>query len=468
MAKPQRRDRGDLSPFDRFRQAVEAAAPKFAEVLGDRVSPQRFVRVALTAVADQPELLSCEHKSLMLALMDCAQLGLEPGGVRQQAHILKFGSEAVMVPGYRGLIHLMRRSGFVRDAYAQVVHEADGFDFQYGTDPYISHTPELDDDPGEVRAYYAVAYPAHGGAPLFEVMRRDDVEEIKRRALQRIPKGKRASTPWVTDEREMGRKTAVKRLWKYAPDDPELAAAVQLDHSLERGEPKRLSDVDLDLGGGQRRTLRADEGSRVADMAGALSAGDDAGGEPAEPEPTAGDEWETDPDLPDGYGWRMNDGGYYHVRGPGGEVLNPDTGKRREAAVELAWEDKDENDAAAAEQAQEDATKGDEEPNSNVLEQFPELPPDAETAQIQAAVYELQELVGAPDEWVTLAARYYFHTVRAKHGAVADGSIQSDELSRQDWRDFFDAWSAELETYVKRGETPMVDAARNGEGADED
>ena len=98
--------------------------PAWSDVLPKFLPAERLVRVALTAISEQPKLLECTQESIILALMDAARLGLEPGGSLKQAHLVPFKTTCVLIPDYRGLAELARRSGQVRDVYAQVVYAA--------------------------------------------------------------------------------------------------------------------------------------------------------------------------------------------------------------------------------------------------------------------------------------------------------------------------------------------------------
>ena len=82
-----------------------------------------------------------------------------------------------------------------------------------------------DDD---IVSVYAVAH-LKDGYTQFEVMTRDEVEAIRERSKSK------SHGPWVTDFAEMARKTVVKRLCKYLPLSPQLAAAIELDNRSESG-----------------------------------------------------------------------------------------------------------------------------------------------------------------------------------------------------------------------------------------
>ena len=54
-------------------QAIAAALPR-------HISPERFARIALTALRTTKNLDKCDSSSVLGSLMTCAQLGLRPCG----------------------------------------------------------------------------------------------------------------------------------------------------------------------------------------------------------------------------------------------------------------------------------------------------------------------------------------------------------------------------------------------------
>src|SRR5690606_29461645 len=62
---------------------------EIARALPRHVDPDRLMRVALTVIRQNPELRECTVPSLLAAVMQCAQLGLEPG-VLGHAYLVPF------------------------------------------------------------------------------------------------------------------------------------------------------------------------------------------------------------------------------------------------------------------------------------------------------------------------------------------------------------------------------------------
>lgn len=209
--------------LDKSKSAIASRLPK-------HVTADRLMKVALTAINKTPALLGCTQDSLLMSIMQAAELGLEPGGALGEGYLVPYGKTCQFIPGYRGLISLARRSGQIISLEAHVVHMEDAFTFELGLESKLVHVPNLEkDDAGPLRFVYAVAK-LQGGGVQFEVMSRAQVEAIRKRSKAG------SNGPWVSDYEEMARKTVVRRLFKYLPVSVELAQALELQAGAEMGD----------------------------------------------------------------------------------------------------------------------------------------------------------------------------------------------------------------------------------------
>jgi recombination protein RecT len=218
------------------RSILERMKPQIAAALPRHITPDRMLRVALTAVNSTPALLKCDQTSLLSAVMQCAQLGLEPGGVLGHAYLLPYGDRCQLIVGYKGLLDLARRSGQVRTISANNVYSNEKFVRVEGMERNLEHVPLPPSKRGDYVGTYAVAK-LRDDSFHFEWMWAEEVDAIRKRS--------RASNngPWVTDTDEMRRKTVVRRLVKYLPISVELSRAAALDEAHEVGLPTADMDV---------------------------------------------------------------------------------------------------------------------------------------------------------------------------------------------------------------------------------
>lgn len=199
------------------------------------MTADRLMRIALTEVRKVPALGKCNVQSFMGAIMQCAQLGIEPGAALGHAYLLPFGNgkasdglaNCQLIIGYRGMIDLARRSGQIISLTARTVHGNDTFSYAYGLDETLEHVPATGDR-GDLTHVYAVAK-LKGGGIQFEVMSKADVLKVK--ASSKAGN----NGPWVSHFDEMAKKTVIRRLFKYLPVSIEMTQAVVLDEKADAG-----------------------------------------------------------------------------------------------------------------------------------------------------------------------------------------------------------------------------------------
>ena len=236
------------TPIQNLRGLLEKSRGQIAMALPKHLTPDRMIRVALTACQKTPELLECDLTSICGAVVQASSLGLELDGVLGHAYLVPFNNrrankkECQLIVGYRGLIDLAHRSGRVSHFSSHVVYEGDYFDFQYGTEPRCEHRPAMRDR-GEPIAVYAAVKLTNGGSD-FEVIPWERILEKQQQYAKKGRGGELYGT-WVDNLEEMARKTPIRALAKRVPLSPEFHTA------LNMGEPEpeqnRLGSTVADL-----------------------------------------------------------------------------------------------------------------------------------------------------------------------------------------------------------------------------
>jgi recombination protein RecT len=237
----------DMKPKDQISYLLKTKQTEIAKMLPKHLNAERLLKVAQIAATTTPALAKCDVPSLIGAIGQCAQMGLEPNTVLGHAYLVPFNTKrgdkwvnsVQVIIGYKGLIDLARRSGQIISIAAHEVCANDHFELVYGLDEKLNHTPAMGDR-GEVIGFYAIAKLKDGGH-AFEFMSRFQVEEIKA-ASER--KNKRESSVWKDHFVEMGRKTVIRRLAKYLPLSIEFQTAAALDSMADAGKDQHLDDIE--------------------------------------------------------------------------------------------------------------------------------------------------------------------------------------------------------------------------------
>lgn len=233
-----------VNPSQTIAAYLKKMESQIAEAMPKHMNIERLSRIALTTIRTNPKLLECSIPSLMAAVMQSAQLGLEPGLIGH-CYIIPYGKEATFIIGYKGMIDLARRSGNIQSIAAHEVYENDFIELIYGLEENLKHVPwflrkdEKPQESGKVIGAYMVAKFNDGGhfihyMPISEI-------EAHRKRSKAFNNG-----PWVTDYTEMCKKTVVRAGWKWLPISVEIASAVTQDETSRKDiTPADDSFIDI-------------------------------------------------------------------------------------------------------------------------------------------------------------------------------------------------------------------------------
>lgn len=220
---------------------------EIAKALPSVITPERFSRMAMTALTKTPKLAECTPASFVGALLTAAQLGLEPNTPLGQAYLIPFRNgktgktECQFQIGYKGMIDLANRSGEIQVIDAHVVYENDDFECEFGLEPKLRHKPTLGDR-GKPQWVYAMYKTINGGFS-FEVM---SVEECM--AHGRKYSKSYNNSPWQSAPEEMMKKTVLKKVLKYAPVRSDFIRGAEADEqvSVFDSDDSEISVIPID------------------------------------------------------------------------------------------------------------------------------------------------------------------------------------------------------------------------------
>lgn len=214
---------------------IQNALPSYLPV-------DKFIRTALTAINSNPKLANCTQQSLLAAIMNSAQLGLEFNTPLGEAYLIPYGSTVNFQIGYKGLLKLAYNTGQFKRITAREVRRNEDFAIDYGTGE-ISHKPCLTGDSGEVMGYYAIYQTKDGGQDVF-YMSKADAERYGKTYSKSFNSG-----PWKTDFDSMAKKSCLIQVLKYAPKAIEsqgLTQAMTFDNASFKDSVKG-SDGDREF-----------------------------------------------------------------------------------------------------------------------------------------------------------------------------------------------------------------------------
>lgn len=242
-----------LKPEQQIAGLLKRMEPEIARAMPKHLTPDRLGRIALTAIRQTPKLLQCDQMSLLAAVMQSAQLGLEPNTPLGEAYLIPYKNkkkvngqdvwvdEAQFQIGYKGIISLAHRTGEYQAIYAHEVYENDKFEFAYGLDKNLIHVPA--DEPNGDPIYYYAVYKLKNGGSDFVVWSAKKIDAHAKRFSKAYQNG--WTTPWKTDFPAMAKKTVLKEVLKYAPKSAEMAKALTADETVKHGISEDMSEVPI-------------------------------------------------------------------------------------------------------------------------------------------------------------------------------------------------------------------------------
>lgn len=221
---------------------VKAMMPEIKRALPTVLTPERFTRIALSALNNTPALQQCTPMSFLAALMNAAQLGLEPNTPLGQAYLIPYKNKGILECqfqiGYKGLIDLAYRNGQMQTIQAQAVYENDEFFYEYGLEPKLVHRPAFSDR-GELVYFYGIFRTVNGGYGM-AVMSKADMDVYAKTYSKAFDS---SYSPWKSNYEDMSKKTVIKQALKYAPIKTDFQRALSSDGTIK----KQLSDDMLSV-----------------------------------------------------------------------------------------------------------------------------------------------------------------------------------------------------------------------------
>lgn len=235
LAKPVSKGGGRaLKPIEEFREGLNRMNEQLATALPRHVNVDRFKRIAVTAVQQNPDLLKADRRSLFEACVTAAQIGLVTDGVLGQAYLVPYKGKVQLIPGYKGLLTLVRQSGEISSIDVDTIHEHDEVEYVMGDESRLMIRPNWRER-GAIIGAYAIAHFKDGGIQR-ALMTKAGIDKIRNASP-----GKN-SPAWRDHYGEMAKKTVFRRLCKMLPLSTEAQAAVGVDEQAAAGRVARVDD----------------------------------------------------------------------------------------------------------------------------------------------------------------------------------------------------------------------------------
>lgn len=218
---------------------IKALEPEIRRAMPSVITPERFTRMALSAINNTPKLAECSQMSFLAALMNAAQLGLEPNTPLGQAYLIPYGNKGKLERqfqlGDKGMMSLAYRNDQIQTIQVQCVYKNDTFDYELGLNSMLQHKPSLGER-GELILVYALLKMQNDGYG-FEVMSKGDIDLHAKKYSKGISS---SYSPWNTDYEDMAKKTVIKKVLKFVPLKLDSLRAIETDETIK-------SELSIDM-----------------------------------------------------------------------------------------------------------------------------------------------------------------------------------------------------------------------------
>ena len=219
---------------------------ELTEGLPQHITPALFTRNLDIALMANPELMAFHPGLIFREIIKAASLGLLLDPYLGEAYLVACWNyktkrkEPQLRVGYKGMIKLARQSGDVTTIYAHEVCATDIVEVNLGYPKLLSIKPRNLFDRGPVMGYVAVIGFKRelDEDPFdFEPMSVAQCLAIRDRSdgWKALQEKRIKSTPWLTDQDEMSRKTVLRRLLKRQQQsrDLGLTEAIRIEDEAE-------------------------------------------------------------------------------------------------------------------------------------------------------------------------------------------------------------------------------------------
>ncbi len=165
--------------------------------------------------------------SVQNAMLNLSSIGISLNPALKHAYLVPRDGAICLDISYMGLMHLAQEIGSIEWGQAKIVYANDTYESQGLNKQPVHKFNAFSKDRGEkVGVYCSVKLP--GGDYLTEEMSAEDIADVRKTSKSQHS----AYSPWNTFEKEMWRKSVVKRASKYWPKSNSKSTANRLDTAI--------------------------------------------------------------------------------------------------------------------------------------------------------------------------------------------------------------------------------------------
>lgn len=231
------------------RGGLEKRIDNIAAMLPPGYDAARFTTQAIQAIGTNDKLLECSVDSLVLSVMQAAEIGLDLSPALGQCCLVPRSKVAKFQIMKQGFITLIVGGGGARAITGHVVYEGDDFEYDEANQKIVRHVRCGESSPKKLTHAYARAV-LPSGEVIFDVLTKEKVFRARdsSSAYQYAKKNGKSSIWTSNNEDEMWMKTAVRHISKSLPlkdasFGSRLSRAFEIDNSEFETEPSTAQTI---------------------------------------------------------------------------------------------------------------------------------------------------------------------------------------------------------------------------------
>lgn len=208
---------------------------KRKELLGagipGHMTVEREIRTATVMLMQSKDLQAATPQSFYVAVSVAINSGIGLGNGK--SYLVAYKGNVSFVPGWKGLIDLVNRSGRA-SAWTGVVHKGDEFEYALGDSPFLKHKPGDNEAHKDITHYYAIGRVKGSDWPHIVVW---SVAKVIAHLNEYNKVGGNHYALKNDDNFEAyGRKVVLLQVIKYLPTSQELENAINADNAHAAGK----------------------------------------------------------------------------------------------------------------------------------------------------------------------------------------------------------------------------------------
>lgn len=209
---------------------------------------EREIRTAVIMLANSRDLQASTPESFYTAVSIAINSGI--GLARGMGYLVAYKGNCQYVPGWRGLVDLVTRSGRAT-CWTGIVRKGDVFEWGIGDAPFCRHQQGDSEEHADITHYYAVGRVKGSEYPYVEVWSANRV--AKHLAKYNKVGGRHYALKDDNNMEHYGRKVVLLQVIKYLPQSIEIANALAAEAAHEAGKQNIIDGnmVWVDEGGQQ-------------------------------------------------------------------------------------------------------------------------------------------------------------------------------------------------------------------------